>query len=153
MTVTYGQAVEFAIPVFLTLIAVEFTVDRVKGTRYYCLADSINSLGRGIVSAGMRVFFGFFALFMYQWVWEHLAPPHLTTNRWARGSLPLSYTIFCYYWHHRFGPTVNLFWAAHVVHHQSEEFNLTAALRQPGTGSFFGWLFYAPTGRLGALDH
>jgi alkylglycerol monooxygenase len=39
---------------------------------------------------------------------------------------------------------VGLFWASHVVHHQSEEFNLTTALRQTGTGSFTGWVFYLP---------
>jgi sterol desaturase/sphingolipid hydroxylase (fatty acid hydroxylase superfamily) len=144
MTVTYAQAVEFAIPVFLTLIAVELTVDRVKGTRYYCLADTINSLSCGIVSTGMRVFFGFFALFIYEWVYLHLAPVHLAVNN--VGAWIFAFVVYdlCYYWNHRFGHTVNLFWASHVVHHQSEEFNLTTALRQSGTDSFFGWMFYAP---------
>jgi len=30
------------------------------------------------------------------------------------------------------------------VHHQSEEFNLTTALRQPATGPFTSWMFYTP---------
>ncbi len=51
---------------------------------------------------------------------------------------------FCYYWQHRLGHTVGLFWATHSVHHQSEEFNLTTALRQPGTGAFTNWIFYVP---------
>jgi hypothetical protein len=38
-------------------------------------------------------------------------------------------TDFVWYWYHRLGHEVNLFWAAHIVHHQSEEFNLTASAR------------------------
>ncbi len=144
MTATYAQAVEFAIPVFLALIAVELAVDRARGTRYYALADTINSLSCGIVSTGMRVFFGFLALFVYEWIYGHAAPLHLATNRWGAWIFAFVLYDLCYYWHHRFGHTVNLFWAAHVVHHQSEEFNLTTALRQSGTDSFFGWLFYTP---------
>jgi hypothetical protein len=56
---------------------------------------------------------------------------------------------FCYYWHHRFGHTVALFWAAHVVHHQSEDYNLSTALRQTSSGWIAGWLFYLPMAVLG----
>jgi len=144
MNVTYGKAVAFAVPVFLLLIAVELIADRMKRTRYYCLADSINSLSCGIVSTGMRVFFGFFGLFVYGWVYAHLAPWHLPSNRWGVWVFAFVLYDLCYYWDHRWGHTVNVFWAAHVVHHQSEEFNLTTALRQSGTDTFLGWIFFVP---------
>jgi len=54
-----------------------------------------------------------------------------------------------YYWLHRFGHEVNVLWAAHVVHHQSESYNLTTALRQTGSGFLIGWLFYLPMALLG----
>jgi len=50
---------------------------------------------------------------------------------------------FFYYWNHRLGHEVNLLWASHVVHHSSEEYNLTTALRQTGTG-FLSVFFYLP---------
>jgi alkylglycerol monooxygenase len=50
----------------------------------------------------------------------------------------------CYYWLHRAGHVVALFWAAHVVHHQSQHYNLSTALRQTSSGAFFGWIFYIP---------
>jgi hypothetical protein len=56
---------------------------------------------------------------------------------------------FCYYWLHRCGHEVNLLWAAHVVHHQSEHYNLSTALRQTGSGVLLGWLFYLPLAVLG----
>ena len=59
----YGKAVALAVPVFLFLIALELIVDRARYTRCYNLADSINSLSCGIVSTGVRVFFGFLGIF------------------------------------------------------------------------------------------
>jgi len=144
MNTTYSRAVGLAIPVFFALIALEFIIDRARGTRYYHLADAINSLSCGVISTGMSVFFGFLGLYIYEWVSTHLAPVHLNPTHWATWVFAFVLYDFCYYWHHRAGHTVGLFWAAHVVHHQSEEFNLTTALRQPGTGAFLGWIFYVP---------
>src|SRR5437879_2100868 len=81
MDSTYSRAVGLAIPIFFALIAIELVVDLVRGTRYYRLADAINSLSCGIVSTGMRVFFGFLSLFAYEWVLRHAAIAHLPANR------------------------------------------------------------------------
>jgi sterol desaturase/sphingolipid hydroxylase (fatty acid hydroxylase superfamily) len=51
---------------------------------------------------------------------------------------------FFYYWFHRFSHEISILWAAHAVHHQSEEYNLSTALRQTSTGFLFGWIFYLP---------
>jgi hypothetical protein len=61
MDTTYGKAVSLAVPVFLFLIFIELAVDRVRRTRYYHLADAVNSLSCGIVS--MPVFFSFLGLY------------------------------------------------------------------------------------------
>ena len=51
---------------------------------------------------------------------------------------------FLYYWFHRMSHEVNAFWAAHIVHHQSEEYNLAVALRQGAFQGAFSWVFYLP---------
>jgi hypothetical protein len=51
---------------------------------------------------------------------------------------------FCYYWLHRAGHRVAVLWAAHAVHHQSEDYNLSTALRQTSSGFLLGWIFYLP---------
>jgi sterol desaturase/sphingolipid hydroxylase (fatty acid hydroxylase superfamily) len=56
---------------------------------------------------------------------------------------------FCYYWHHRLGHESAIFWASHVVHHQSQEFNLSTALRQTSSGALLGWVFYLPMAVIG----
>ncbi len=86
---------------------------------------------------------------IYTLVFQHAAPWQLPTNVawvWVVG---LVFYDFCYYWHHRVGHTVALFWAAHVVHHQSEDYNLSTALRQTSSGWIGGWAFYLPMALLG----
>ena len=56
---------------------------------------------------------------------------------------------FIYYWWHRLSHEVNLLWAAHVVHHQSEDFNLAVAQRQVVLTDYTAWPFYAPLALLG----
>jgi sterol desaturase/sphingolipid hydroxylase (fatty acid hydroxylase superfamily) len=140
----YGNAVALAVPVFIALVTLEFAYDRIRGTAYYRFSDAVNSLSCGIVSTGMRVFFGFIGLSTYQWTLAHCAPVSLPAGNWLTWLFAFAFYDFCYYWQHRLGHTVGLFWASHSVHHQSEEFNLTTALRQPGTGAFTSWLFYIP---------
>jgi sterol desaturase/sphingolipid hydroxylase (fatty acid hydroxylase superfamily) len=140
----YGQAVSLAVPVFVALVALEFGYDHIRGTAYYRFPDAISSLSCGIVSTGMRVFFGFIGLSVYDWILAHWAPVSLPSANGLTWLFAFVFYDFCYYWQHRLGHTVGLFWASHSVHHQSEEFNLTTALRQPGTGAFTNWLFYIP---------
>jgi alkylglycerol monooxygenase len=140
----YARAVYLAIPFFISLVALEFAIDCLSGRRYYHLADAINSLSCGIISIGMRVFFGAFGLVVYTGILAHVAPVQLPASSWLTWVFAFFFYDLCYYWQHRLGHTVGLFWASHSVHHQSEEFNLTTALRQPGTGAFTNWVFYVP---------
>ena len=50
---------------------------------------------------------------------------------------------------HRASHRVQIFWACHIVHHQSEEYNLSVALRQSWFGGFIGWVFYTPLALVG----
>ncbi|MCA8886122.1 MAG: sterol desaturase family protein, partial [Hyphomonadaceae bacterium] len=52
---------------------------------------------------------------------------------------------FTYYWSHRWAHTVRWFWADHVVHHSSQHYNLTTALRQTWTGTLgLNFIFWLP---------
>ncbi|MDX1408307.1 MAG: sterol desaturase family protein, partial [Saprospiraceae bacterium] len=56
---------------------------------------------------------------------------------------------FFYYWFHRLSHEVNVLWGAHIVHHQSEEYNLSVALRQSSFQGFFSMIFYLPLALIG----
>ena len=146
---TGPQIIVLATPVFLLLIGIEFLVGVRRGRNTYRLNDALNSIGLGIMSQLIGVFSTLFAIGIYTLVFGHVALWQLPAKSpwvWLAGLLLYD---LCYYWHHRLGHTVALFWAAHVVHHQSEDYNLSTALRQTSSGWVGGWLFYLPMALLG----
>ena len=147
--ITPEQIMAWAIPGFFVLIGIELLVAKWRGRDVYHINDAINSLGLGVVSQIVGIFTKLFTIGIYAWCAAHLAVWTLPTNSvWVWISGLLFYDLL-YYWLHRFGHEVNVLWAAHVVHHQSESYNLTTALRQTGSGFLIGWLFYLPMALLG----
>jgi sterol desaturase/sphingolipid hydroxylase (fatty acid hydroxylase superfamily) len=146
---TPTQIIVLATPVFLLLMALEFAVGLVRGRGTYRLGDTLNSVGLGMLSQVAAVFSTGLTLGVYTAVFQHLALFTLPVDAWWVWLGGLLLYDLAYYWHHRLGHTVAFFWAAHVVHHQSEDYNLGTALRQTGSGWVGGWLFYLPLAVLG----
>ena len=141
---TGPQIIVLATPVFLTLIGVELAIGRARGRAGYRLNDALSSIGLGVMSQVAGVFTAVLTLGIYVAVHERFAVWQLSPASpwtWAIGLVAYD---FLYYWHHRAGHRVALFWAAHVVHHQSEDYNLSTALRQTSSGWLVGWIFYLP---------
>ena len=146
---TSPQVIVLATPVFLLLIAIEFLVGLKRGRNTYRLNDALNSIGLGIMSQIAGVFTTLMTVGIYTAVFEHVSLWQLPANAvWVWLTALVAYD-FCYYWLHRAGHRVALFWAAHGVHHQSEDYNLSTALRQTSSGWLAGWLFYLPMAVLG----
>ena len=146
---TGPQVIVLATPVFLLLIAIEFAVGLRRGHNTYRLNDALNSIGLGIMSQLVGVFTTLMTVGIYTAVFKHVSLWQLPADAlWVWLAALVAYD-FCYYWLHRAGHTVSLFWAAHLVHHQSEDYNLSTALRQTSSGWLAGWLFYLPMAVLG----
>jgi alkylglycerol monooxygenase len=137
----------YAVPFFFLLILIELLLEKNKGTDYYRVNDSINSLTAGVLSRMTGIVKQLLPLTIYVVAYEQLAMFQISSSWWMWVIAFVLYD-FCYYWKHRFGHEMNILWAAHVVHHSSEEYNLTTALRQSGS-SFFSWIFYLPMAILG----
>ncbi|WP_444918600.1 sterol desaturase family protein [Microbulbifer sp. JMSA003] len=140
----------FSIPFFLTAMLMEFALDRWKGWGLYRLNDTIGNLSTGILnriigltykSLFLVIYIPLFTLLQpyYQWVGFNWS----IDNVWHLALAVLAYD-FCYYWKHRICHEVNIFWAEHLVHHQSEDYNLSTALRQSSGGLQLDWIFYLP---------
>jgi alkylglycerol monooxygenase len=146
---TPAQVIVLATPVFLLLIALEVVVGVVRGRNTYRLADALASIGTGILSQLAGLFTVFLMFGIYAAVWEHASLWQLPADAaWVWIAALVLYDL-CYYWLHRLGHRVAVLWAAHVVHHQSEDYNLSTALRQTGSNWLFGWIFYLPMAVLG----
>lgn len=144
-----AQVIVLATPVFLLLIAIEYTVGVVRGHNTYRLNDAMNSIGLGIMSQLAGVFTKLMTVGIYTVVHEHAALWQWPADAWWVWVGALILYDFFYYWNHRLGHESALFWAAHVVHHQSEDYNLSTALRQTSTGWIGSWIFYLPMAVLG----
>jgi sterol desaturase/sphingolipid hydroxylase (fatty acid hydroxylase superfamily) len=142
--VTGSQIIVLATPVFLALIGVELAIGRARGRVGYRLNDALSSIGLGVMSQVAGVFTAVLTLAIYAWVHARFALWQLSPASPWTWILGLVAYDFLYYWHHRAGHRVALFWAAHVVHHQSEDYNLSTALRQTSSGWIAGWIFYLP---------
>jgi alkylglycerol monooxygenase len=148
-----AKVILFASPIFFVLILFEFAWGLRKGHNTYALSDTINSLSLGILSQitaffgrGLRI--GIYVL-AYQWLQPHariLQEFWLSPLGWLAA---LVLYDLCYYWLHRLGHESAVLWAAHVVHHQSQHYNLSTALRQTSSGFLLGWVFYLPMALLG----
>jgi sterol desaturase/sphingolipid hydroxylase (fatty acid hydroxylase superfamily) len=138
-----------AIPIFLLLILLELAITRFQEKDYYRLSDSISDLGCGMLQQLLEVFVkaALFAGYLFLYARYRLFDlPSGSVAVWIACFLGVD---FLYYWFHRTSHEVNAFWAAHVVHHQSEEFNLAVALRQGAFQGTFSWVFYLPLAVLG----
>ncbi len=134
----------YAVPFFFVLIALELLVDRWRGISTYRLADAINSLSAGVLSTTSGLLTRVVGLVAYTLAWQQLALFELSAESLWVWLAAFVFYDFCYYWNHRLGHERNVLWAAHSVHHQSEDYNLSTALRQTSTGFIFGWIFYLP---------
>ncbi|MBX9792154.1 MAG: sterol desaturase family protein [Pirellulales bacterium] len=145
--------ISYAVPFFFALIFLELVIGWLAHRRLYRLNDSINDLSCGVLDQVLRVFLELVLFSGYIFVFDNFRlfevekfPP---AARWAAAGLLVLGVDFGFYWFHRFAHEWAAPWAAHVVHHQSEEYNLAVALRQSALESCFAWIFYLPLALLG----
>lgn len=145
------RLVVLAIPVFALLMACEFIYGWLRQRNTYRLNDSISSLGQGLLSQAVAVCTQLFQIGLYVAVWRWI--PHPAADTFWDGAAGWIVAVllfdFCDYWLHRAGHECAVFWAAHAVHHQSQDFNFSTALRQESTVAFLGWPFYLPMALVG----
>jgi sterol desaturase/sphingolipid hydroxylase (fatty acid hydroxylase superfamily) len=139
----------YAVPFFFFLIAVELLADRWRGVGNYRVADAINSISTGVLSTTTGLLTKGVGLMTYAFALQHLALFELSADSVWTWVFAFVFYDFCYYWLHRMGHERNILWAAHSVHHQSEDYNLSTALRQTSTGFLLSWIFYLPMAVVG----
>jgi len=136
---------------FLLLIAAEIFYSVQRGRKCYDLNDSISNLSQGLISQLVAACTPFFQIGAYRMIFARHANSHLVSlwGHWYGWILAFVLYDFADYWLHRTSHQSAFFWAAHVVHHQSEFFNLTTALRQESFYPIVGCFFFFPLAMLG----
>lgn len=137
-----------SIPVFFILIGLELLVNKMKHSDWYRFNDAVTNISCGIVQQITGVFSKTILIVGYVYIYEHYRILELTEN-WLTWILLFVGIDFFYYWFHRYAHEVSLFWGTHIVHHQSEEYNLSVALRQSSLQGFVSMAFYFPLAWMG----
>ncbi|HMQ74504.1 MAG TPA: sterol desaturase family protein [Flavobacteriales bacterium] len=142
------EYIVLSIPLFFLLMGIELAWSAWSGRSVYRLNDFVANLGCGIGSQVVGAFTKSLIFAIYLWAYDHWRVFTLPQSAltWVAAFLLVD---LLYYWFHRLSHEVNFLWAAHIVHHQSEEYNLSVALRQSWWQGLFSWWFYLPMAVLG----
>ncbi|KAI8064386.1 fatty acid hydroxylase superfamily-domain-containing protein [Gongronella butleri] len=145
-----------AIPFFVMTITIEtLALAVLKGGAYmkkerswdahrFSVNDLVGSIGAGMLQQISQFFIYNITVASYLYVYNHFRVVDLDPKNiyvWIAGFLIVD---LGYYAFHRAAHEVNLFWATHVVHHSSEYYNQSTALRQSIFQSYCSWIFDLP---------
>jgi alkylglycerol monooxygenase len=138
----------YAIPVFFLLIGIELLAGIWMQRQFYRFSDALANISCGITQQVTGAMLKLLGLGLYLFLY-HNARIMDIPNNWMSYVLLFLLIDMLYYWFHRYSHEINTFWGAHVVHHQSEEYNLSVALRQSAFQGLFSSVFYLPLAILG----
>ncbi|MFM1919554.1 MAG: hypothetical protein RLZZ303_1188 [Candidatus Hydrogenedentota bacterium] len=149
----------YAIPVFFLLITFELVVSLLLKKRVYRVSDTVNDLSMGIIDQVGGAFITAIMFTGYMIIWTNFrffemsvpedTPYSFLGAPWWAWVVCFIAKDFAYYWAHRMSHEMNVGWASHIAHHQSEEYNLSVALRQGVFQGFFFNIFYFPLALMG----
>jgi sterol desaturase/sphingolipid hydroxylase (fatty acid hydroxylase superfamily) len=117
-----------AVPLFMFFIGLEYYYSKRKGKNFFQYAESVANLNVGIAERLLDVFTTGLFFFVFDYIHKHFAIFDLKAGPLTWFLLFLA-TDLVWYWYHRLAHEINAFWAVHVVHHQSENFNYTVSAR------------------------
>ncbi|HLM60165.1 MAG TPA: sterol desaturase family protein [Pyrinomonadaceae bacterium] len=137
-----------AIPIFALLIAFEAWLIKRENRENFDRKDVWTNIFLGFGSVVWGAFFGLATGFFYLTAYEY-APYKMPTNAWWAWAILLFVDDFAYYWFHRFSHEIRFLWNFHVVHHSSNKYNLSVAVRQSWFSGVAHWVFYVPIAFLG----
>lgn len=120
--------IAFAVPFFASFMVLEYYISKRKNKDVHRFNESVANVNVGIVERITDLLTTGTFYFIFSWLNTNLSIFSIESSV-ATWVLLFFATDLVWYWYHRFGHTINLFWATHIVHHQSDDFNYTAAAR------------------------
>lgn len=143
-----ANPIALAVPFFFLLMGVELFFARRRGLKLYRFADVVACLACGMTQQIVLVFEIAALTAGYVWLYQHRLFTFAAGSVWP-WVIAFFAVDFVYYWWHRLSHEVNLLWAVHAVHHQSEDYNLAVALRQAVLSVWTIWPLHLPLALLG----
>ncbi|WP_417236176.1 sterol desaturase family protein [Bizionia paragorgiae] len=137
----YPDVILYAIPFFVIAMGLELYVVTKRGLKDYNTKDAITSIAMGLGNVGLGIFTKILVFASFFYIYDNFRLFTIPVTWW---SFILLFFLddLSYYWFHRISHECRLFWASHVVHHSSQYYNLSTALRQTWSGGFYTFIFW-----------
>ena len=136
--------ITYAVPFFLLALLIELVYGIAIKKNTYRLNDAISNLFMGTLRTANKLIIIGAAGYVFYIAESKFALWRMDASSAFTWIFAFVIYDFFYYWFHRISHERQIFWASHAAHHQSEDYNLSTALRQTGTGAFVSWVFYIP---------
>lgn len=139
--------IAFAAPVYTVAIALELVVSNLRAKKVYSFKGVLQNVYLSVINMGLDVVMRGAALLCLEFTYEY------RLISWTEGALYWFMLLiaedFIYYWLHRIDHKCRLFWAVHVTHHSSEEFNLTVGFRSSVFQPLYRFVYFMPLALFG----
>lgn len=133
----------YAVPFFLGTVLLESYFSYKEQRGFVEAKDSFTSIGLGLGNLFIGLITKSMVLVVFMYVYEQHRLFDWSWKLWPVWVFAFFAEDFTYYWLHRLAHEIRYFWASHLPHHSSPNYNLAAALRQSWTSSFSGvFLFF-----------
>ena len=146
---TYANAFKILLIIYFSMLIIEWVVSILLKKKVYNPLDAISGMSSGITNNTKALLKLTIVIMSYEWMFDHLSLFEMKVTPWAYILAFIGFD-FAYYWRHRWAHEINFLWNRHLIHHSSEEFNLSAGMRQPISGFVELYFFlYIPIAVLG----
>ena len=141
--------ITIATPLYIVVIGGEILLSHLQLKKYYTVKDTLMNIYLSLLNAGIDLLFRAVYLFIIlQWFYDHRIVES-KTHPWIYWPLLFVLEDFVYYFEHRVDHYCRVFWAVHVTHHSSDEFNLTTGFRSSVFQPLYRFIYFIPLAFVG----
>ncbi len=137
-----------SIPIYAVVIGFEFFYSYFKNKGLYTTKGLLANTYLTALNMGLDILVRGLCLFVLDYFYKH------RVSDWEGGTFMYwAFLVitedFMYYWLHRIDHYCRFFWAVHVTHHSSEEFNFTVGFRSSVFQPLYRFLYFIPLALFG----
>ena len=138
----------FTTPLYILVIGIEVLLSHLHVRKYYSVKETLMNVYLCLLNGGIDLLFRAIYLVVLLWFYKfHIVD--FSFNPWIYWFLLFILEDIAFYVEHRVDHYCRLFWAVHVTHHSSEEFNLTTGFRSSVLQPVYRFVYFIPLVLLG----
>lgn len=137
----------YSTPIYAVIIGLEMLMSYIHEKRYYTVKDTATNVYLSALNFGLDIVMRGVCLFILAFFNE--LSFFTIENIYLYWIALFILQDLAFYWEHRFDHTSRFFWAVHVTHHSSQEFNLTTGFRSSVFQPLYRYIYFVPIALLG----